>query len=230
MSDFERLFFGDGPGIQAQDGCSVELYRRLPYAGDIEFLADRLKPGVSVLELGCGTGRITRRLLDLGCTVTAVDNSAEMLAWVPGAARRVHADIEQLALDQAFDVVLLASGLVNHPSRRVRTAFLAAAAAHLAPGGRLILERQDPHWLRTAEAGPVGQTQGIAIELVNVARSHGLVEMTLRYTEGGSAWTHTFTLLPLDEPALQALLGDIGFGRLDWLDDRQRWASAGLQG
>lgn len=37
--------------------------------------AARLGPGVRVLELGCGTGEFTKRLVDSGCELTAVDIS-----------------------------------------------------------------------------------------------------------------------------------------------------------
>jgi len=81
-----HAFLGSGPGPQARDGCSVELYRSLPYLGEIDCVRPLLYPGSSVLELGCGTGRLTRFLLDLGLRVTAVDNSPEMLLAVPSPA------------------------------------------------------------------------------------------------------------------------------------------------
>src|SRR5687768_1755761 len=104
---------GEGPGVITQDGCAVEVYLHLPYRGELELLADRLPQGCSVLELGCGAGRLTRPLLDKGCSVTAVDHSADMLRCVPEAASRVCCDIESLELGPVFDVVLLASHLVN---------------------------------------------------------------------------------------------------------------------
>lgn len=61
-----------------------------------------------------------------------------------------------MALGRKFDVVLLASGLINHPSGRVREALLDAAGRHLRPGGRFLCRSQNSQWLRTAEVGPVG--------------------------------------------------------------------------
>ena len=52
-------FTGKGPGEQAPDGCSVELYLKLPYLGDLEPVHQFLNANASILELGCGTG-ITR--------------------------------------------------------------------------------------------------------------------------------------------------------------------------
>jgi len=62
--------------------------------------------------VGCGTGRITHPLVALGHPVVAVDESPEMLAHVRDA-EKVCARIEHLALGRRFDVVLLASHLIN---------------------------------------------------------------------------------------------------------------------
>jgi SAM-dependent methyltransferase len=226
-----KPFSGTGPGAQTQDGCSVELYRsRDDGAGEIELLAPNLKPGTSVLEFGCGTGRITRRLLAMGCTVTAVDNSAEMLEAAPPEATLIRSDIEQLRLAEKFDVVLLPSGLVNHPDAQLRAAFLAAAAAHLSPTGCFILQRQDPAWLASAQPGPVAVSpDGLAIRLEAVHRSGDVVEMTLVYSKAGSNWTHSFALLVLDEARLQEELDRAGFAAIEWLDARRCWAKLGLK-
>ena len=68
---------GDGPGVITQDGCAVEVYLRLPYRGELELLARHLPPQCSILGLGCGTGRLTRHLLEQGHAVTAVDKSPD---------------------------------------------------------------------------------------------------------------------------------------------------------
>lgn len=220
-------FAGQGPGAQTDDGCSVELYRRLVDASETELLAPLLRPGQSLLELGCGAGRQTRRLLDLGYAVTAVDSSAAMLAHVPEAARRVCADILTLDLGPGFDAVLLPTGLINHHDAAVRAGFLACAARHLAPGACLFLERQDPHWLRTAEVGAIGPLEGLDMAVESVRRADGVVAMTLSYAcrDSGQRWTHAFTVVPLDDAAL---LSAAGFGPLRWLDARRRWAQAAL--
>lgn len=229
-----KAFFGHGPGAQTQDGCSVELYRCSDYAGEIELLTPYLKPGVnakvSVLEFGCGTGRITRRLLAMGCLVTAVDNSADMLAAAPPEATLIRADIEQLRLAQKFDVVLLPSGLINHPDAQLRAAFLAAAAGHLRPPGGFFFQRQDPVWLATAQPGPLGAAKnGLGVRIESVHRKDGIAEMTLSYSKQGSSWSHSFALLELDDAMLQAELDGAGFGAIEWLDARRCWAKAELQ-
>ena len=81
-------------------------------------------------------------LVSLGHQVTAVDNSAEMLANVRGAAT-VQAEIEALDLGRRFACVLLASQLINVGDRQ-RAAFLATCARHVAPDGVVLIQRYDP--------------------------------------------------------------------------------------
>ena len=50
----------------APDGSPVGVYVRLPELGEGELIASVLPAGASVLELGCGTGRITRQLVRQG--------------------------------------------------------------------------------------------------------------------------------------------------------------------
>ena len=90
------------------DGCAVDFYARMTAMGEPAIVHDAIGPGASILELGCGTGRITHPLTGLGHPVVAVDESPEMLAHVRGA-ETVCARIEDLDLGRRFDAVLLAS-------------------------------------------------------------------------------------------------------------------------
>ncbi|MGH3324371.1 MAG: class I SAM-dependent methyltransferase, partial [Streptomyces sp.] len=93
---------GTGPGEFTPDGCSVEMYVRLPGNGETEIIAAAAPPGATLLELGAGAGRMTRPLLARGFRVTAVDESAAMLAKIEGAPT-VRAAIEDLELEQRFE-------------------------------------------------------------------------------------------------------------------------------
>lgn len=85
------------------------------------------RPGLRLLDLGCGTGASTAALLDAvpGAEVVAVDGSAEMLAqarrknWPPGV-RFVHSRFEDLAragVTGPFDGILAAYLVRNLPDR-----------------------------------------------------------------------------------------------------------------
>lgn len=104
--------------------------------------------GAPVLELGAGTGRITRVLVGAGLDVTAVDASAPMLAQLqrswPAALPlpRLHvATLQQFAPDQAYGTVLLPYSLVTYLTAiDERRTVLQRLAAGLQPGGRLVLD------------------------------------------------------------------------------------------
>jgi SAM-dependent methyltransferase len=217
-------FSGTGPGARSADGCSVELYRRLPYVGELDWLLPRLPQGARVLELGCGTGRLTQRLLDSGARVTAVDSSASMLMHLPHAAERVCSDIAGLRLGRRFDVVLLPSCLINHPVEPTRRAYLDAAAEHLAPGALFAFERHDPEWLRGAAVGELSSVPPFELAVDTVVHEGDVAHMSLGYTAGDQRWTHRFSARVLDDAAIAAALAAAGFTAPRWID--RRWAEA----
>jgi trans-aconitate methyltransferase len=70
----------------------------------VELLAPR--PGERILDLGCGDGALTRRLVDLGCEVVAIDSSPEQVEAATALgldARVVSADA--MPFDEIFDAV-----------------------------------------------------------------------------------------------------------------------------
>jgi SAM-dependent methyltransferase len=103
--------------------------------------------GQRVLELGCGTGRQTTRLLEQGNTVVALDLSAEMLARArarcPGV-RFVHGDVLTLApgaLGEPFQAALSAL-VLEHVTDLPR--YFGVVAAHLVPGARYYVSELHP--------------------------------------------------------------------------------------
>ncbi len=101
------------------------------------------KPGARVLEIGCGTGAVTERLVARGAEVTALDQNPEMLerararlgdapvAWL----ERTASEIDALP-EQGFDAVV-ASLCLSEMSASERAFVLRAAAQRLRPGGVL---------------------------------------------------------------------------------------------
>jgi len=95
----------------------------------------------SVLDAGCGTGRIARELARRGVDIVGVDLDPEMLAVgmrkAPELVWRV-GDLETLQLGRTFDVVLMAGNVMIFLTPGTEGAVLKNVAEHLAPGGRLI--------------------------------------------------------------------------------------------
>src|SRR5215467_13937718 len=52
---------------------------KLRWARRVKMLSDHLRRGMTVLELGCGTGYFTRELARSGADIVAVDVSPELL-------------------------------------------------------------------------------------------------------------------------------------------------------
>jgi demethylmenaquinone methyltransferase/2-methoxy-6-polyprenyl-1,4-benzoquinol methylase len=115
---------------------------RLPGGDEIEAALDAFAPAGDVLELACGPGWWTRRLLRDARTVTAVDAAPEMLAIAREAmgdderVRFVLADLFAWRPDRRYDAVFFGFWLSHVPLERF-AAFWALVSDCLAPGGRV---------------------------------------------------------------------------------------------
>jgi SAM-dependent methyltransferase len=98
--------------------------------------------GDPVLDVGAGTGRVALDLARAGHRVVALDREPELLAELEARAgdlpvTTVAADASGFRLDAAFPLIVVPMQTIQLLPDRA--GFLAAAAAHLAPGGLLAL-------------------------------------------------------------------------------------------
>jgi demethylmenaquinone methyltransferase/2-methoxy-6-polyprenyl-1,4-benzoquinol methylase len=117
-------------GLLAPFGGDTRFRRRVVAAWDI-------RPGHRVLELGCGTGLMTRLLLDRGAVVTAVDRSEPMLSRARRRAPEatfVTSDVTTFATAETFDRVIL-SYILHELDAPARATALTTAKHALAPRG-----------------------------------------------------------------------------------------------
>lgn len=212
------------PEAVAPDGSPVELYLQLPSFGEADIIHAAVPAGAAILELGCGTGRITRELVRLGHEVTAVDESAQMLAHVRDA-ETVQSRIEDLDLGRRFDAVLLASHFVNAADPAERRAVLEACTRHAGDDGSVIIQAYPADWHPTP-----GTTSGrgpITFTIAEAEWSGSVVVATVEYAIGDRRWRQgPFSAEVLDEPALARSLAAAGLAMDRWLDDAHTWLVA----
>jgi SAM-dependent methyltransferase len=214
---------GSGPGEITPDGCAVEFYALLPPMGEPAIVHAAAPQSASILELGCGTGRILRPLADLGHPVLGVDESPAMLARVAGLPT-VCAPIETLRLDRRFDVVLLASTMLNTEPAQRHT-FLATCRWHLEPQGVVVLQQEAPGWFDTV-APSQAERDGIRRVIRSVRREGSGVEVVVAYHVGDRVWTHAWTSYRIGEEELAADLASAGLRFGQWLTDDHVWFTA----
>ncbi|MFI9203176.1 class I SAM-dependent methyltransferase [Streptomyces sp. NPDC053048] len=215
---------GTGPGAITPDGCAVELYERLPVGDEPDVIERAVPAGARVLELGSGVGRVTHPLVERGFCVTAVDESPQMLERVRGA-RTVCSPIEDLELDERYDVVLLASFLIHTGDLRVRRGLLRACRAHVADDGCVLIQREDEH---RHEGLP--RERRITGGLVRVVSSEpvrpGLRSVHVEYLFPDTRWTQTFLSRPLTTEDFERALAEAGLAVDSYLTDDGTWVRA----
>lgn len=95
----------------------------------------------SVLDAGCGTGRVAIELARHGIEVVGADVDVSMLATARRLAPHitwVEADLTAIDLGRTFDVVVLAGNVPLFTAPGTQGALAAGVARHVAPDGRLV--------------------------------------------------------------------------------------------
>jgi SAM-dependent methyltransferase len=193
----------------APDGSPVELYRHLPErTHDAELIHGLLPESGTVLDLGCGTGRLSEPLARLGHEVIGIDNEPAMLASLR-LTTGICADVATLDLGERFDAVLLMSHFVNAADTGFVDAVLATVRRHLADDGFAVVERYPPGWVDTC-TGSTRTGEGVRYTLRDLVREGGVLTATMRYEFNGVAAEQRFSTRDVDDGRLAELAGAAG--------------------
>ncbi len=145
--------------------------------GEADFV-ERL--GVSsVLDAGCGTGRVARELARRGLDVIGVDLDPRMLETARRLAPEIEwhqGDLASVDLGRRFDAVVMAGNVMLFLTPGTEPAVVRNTARPLAPGGLLVAGFQ------LGGAGPAGGRAGVlTLEHYDALAADAGLELTGRW-------------------------------------------------
>jgi SAM-dependent methyltransferase len=167
MDGEPRRLYSDSLGTEIYDLQSPYIAAGGPGEGDIDFYRRlALEQGSPVLEVGCGTGRVSIALAAEGLEVVGVDLSVPMLrqaearraSLAPEVAARLRfqqGDMTTLDLGREFSLIITPSRVFQFAlTSTAQRATLRALRDHLTPNGRLVLDLFDPRLEFVAPGAP----------------------------------------------------------------------------
>ena len=125
--------------------------------GDINFWVDQCKNKNKILEVACGTGRITIPIIQSGKKVYALDYSSAMLDILKEKAQLngytkdnlevFCQDMRNMKFDMKFDIILITSNSINHLEKTEDLEkMLTSAYDLLEEGGLLVFDALKPRF------------------------------------------------------------------------------------
>ena len=184
-----------------------------------------LRPGMEVLDLACGHGRMAMQLAARGMRVTGLDSSPVFLGQARADARAAGADVtfvegdmRSLPWTERFDAVLswfTAYGYFDDAgNRRV----LAEVARALRPGGRFVLELNHRDWvLRNFRPADLAAELGddLVLDTREIQPLTGRVTTRRTIIRDGKVRRVPFTVRMFTYPELRDWLLQAGFTSVD---------------
>lgn len=202
MEEFDGLSdlcADEGLGVVAYDASYARTIPGSSVDGDIAFFAELARAwGGPVIEVACGTGRVSWALARAGIDVMGFDLSRAMLARAeakraaesPDTAARVefaHGDMRTVDLGRRAPLVIVPFRAFQHllePADQRQA--LEALRRHLAPGGRLVIDVFDPNleYLIGAKAAAERSiveipARGTTVDISVIHRDYDLVRQRL---------------------------------------------------
>jgi SAM-dependent methyltransferase len=226
------------------------LYDAVPlYAArqDVGFYVEEAKRARgTVLEVGCGTGRILLPIARAGCSIVGVDSSRQMLercraklavepAAVQGRVRLVLREMWDLTLGATYALIIAPFRVLQHLTTvddQLRC--LEVIARDLAPNGRLVFDVFNPAFARLVEADgieredtpeqrlPDGRTFRRAWRVARVRWIDQVSESELIYYVDGKRYVQTFEMRWYLAAELRHVLARAGFRVREMYGDFER--------
>ena len=164
------------PNARDMDPGVDEARRKRSVASEQFYLQEARKSGSPILELGCGSGRLTVLIAQSGVEVIGVDLSKPMLETARAKAQRagvrvpfLEGDMRNFEVPRKFSAIFIPGNSLLHllTSEDVKQCF-ASVHRHLLPHGRLIFDVSKWDLTKLAcdpeQRVPVMQVNGISIE------------------------------------------------------------------
>ncbi len=171
--DSDQAYDGDevAEPVKASRFGPVDNYNRIAYYYDLEYkqrsqdipffldMARRAGTKARILEVACGTGRVSQVLLEAGFNVTGLDISGKMLALaerklldsseeIRERGRYVQGDMRDLDAtlgSEQFDLIFIAINSFQHLRTQAdQIKCLQSIRKHVAPAGRFIMDVFNP--------------------------------------------------------------------------------------
>lgn len=184
----------------------------------------------SVLEIGCGNGRILLKLLEQGADAYGIDTSQKLLDILRERAkdqdvegRIFKAGMLDFSLDRKFRLIIVPYRVFMHlkNSDEMKTALL-NFKKHLADGGRLILHLYNPakdelqmtgdyhHYDREENVSPDGKEYSLDWHL-HYESAKSLAHYKIVLTLDEKKFTYMMDLLFVPMKEMESLLKDSGY-------------------
>lgn len=113
-----------------------------------------LQPGMRVLDIPCGAGRVAVHLAKAGCRMTGMDRNPNFIARAQQRFEKENLDGEFLTLDMrdldevdSFDAILNWSGSFGYCTDEENINVLQRMTTALKPGGHLLIDQPNREWL-----------------------------------------------------------------------------------
>jgi len=182
-----------------------------------------LAPGDRVLDVPCGTGRVAKRLADLGQDVVGIDAIPAFLR-VARAARvsAIRADMRtSVVRPGSFDAAICLWGSFGYFDDDGNIAQARAVAEALAPGGRYLIDTIIADSVLPAfEPTASWEVGGVAVEEARVYHPDTrCIETAWTFTHGDDRVERTTFVRLYSVAELTDLLADVGFASFQALND-----------